>query len=76
MEKRGLFNGLRAGSAPLLPLEPAKLKGGRPRTSDHAALRGIVFVFSCQGVFASTLCTCVDCQKPPRAERIPRAFNS
>lgn len=29
---------------PLLPEEPAKPKGGRPRCSDRAALRGIVFV--------------------------------
>lgn len=30
--------------APLLPEEPAKPKGGRPRCSDRDALRGIVFV--------------------------------
>ena len=29
---------------PLLPAEPAKPKGGRPRVSDRAALTGIVFV--------------------------------
>ncbi len=29
---------------PLLPEEPAKLKGGRPRIPDRAALEGIVFV--------------------------------
>jgi len=29
---------------PLLPKEPAKPKGGRPRLSDRAALTGIVFV--------------------------------
>lgn len=29
---------------PLLPPEPAKPKGGRPRVSDRAALTGIVFV--------------------------------
>jgi transposase len=30
--------------APLLPAEPAKPKGGRPRVSDRAALTGILFV--------------------------------
>lgn len=30
--------------APLLPPEPPKSKGGRPRLSDRAALTGIVFV--------------------------------
>ena len=30
--------------APLLPEEPAKPRGGRPRCSDRDALRGIVFV--------------------------------
>jgi transposase len=29
---------------PLLPPEPPKLKGGRPRVSDRAALAGIIFV--------------------------------
>ena len=29
---------------PLLPLEPLKPKGGRPRISDRAALTGIIFV--------------------------------
>ena len=28
---------------PLLPLEPPKPKGGRPRLSDRAALTGILF---------------------------------
>jgi transposase len=30
--------------APLLPREPAKPKGGRPRVDDRAALTGILFV--------------------------------
>ena len=30
--------------APLLPAEPPKPKGGRPRISDRAALTGIIFV--------------------------------
>jgi transposase len=29
---------------PLLPLEPPKPKGGRPRVPDRAVLRGIIFV--------------------------------
>jgi transposase len=29
---------------PLLPLEPPKPKGGRPRTPEHAVLARIVFV--------------------------------
>jgi transposase len=33
-----------AAVAPLLPPEPPKPKGGRPRLSDRAALTGIVFV--------------------------------
>jgi transposase len=31
---------------PLLPPEPAKPKGGRPRLSDRAALTGVVFVLT------------------------------
>ena len=32
------------GVAPLLPKEPPKPKGGRPRVPDRAALTGIIFV--------------------------------
>ena len=39
-----LPDGLWAEIAPLLPPEPAKPKGGRPRRSDRAALTGILFV--------------------------------
>jgi len=39
-----LPDGLWAEIAPLLPPEPAKPKGGRPRRSDRAALIGILFV--------------------------------
>ena len=39
-----LPDGLRAEIAPLFPPERAKPKGGRPRTSDRAALTGILFV--------------------------------
>ena len=39
-----LPEGLWAEIAPLLPPERAKPKGGRPRTSDRAALTGILFV--------------------------------
>src|SRR5215217_4203502 len=33
--------------APLLPAEPAKPKGGRPRLPDRACLTGIIFVLKC-----------------------------
>ena len=33
-----------AAVAPLLPEEPSKPKGGRPRCDDRRALEGIVFV--------------------------------
>jgi transposase len=32
--------------APLLPLEPPKTKGGRPRVPARAALRGLIFVLT------------------------------
>ena len=32
---------------PLLPAEPPKPKGGRPRVPDRAALTGIIFVLKC-----------------------------
>ena len=44
MEKPLLPGGSWAVIAPLLPSDPAKPKGGRPRTSDRAALTGILFV--------------------------------
>jgi hypothetical protein len=37
--------------APLLPHEPSKLRGGRPRVSDRAALTGILFVIK-SGVYS------------------------
>jgi transposase len=37
-------DGLWAAVAPLLPEEPPKPKGGRPRCDDRRALEGIVFV--------------------------------
>ena len=44
MAKELLPDALRARIAPLLPPEPPKPKGGRPRVSDRAALTGILFV--------------------------------
>lgn len=44
MAKPLLPDGLWAVIAPLLPLEPPKPKGGRPRLDDRRALTGIVFV--------------------------------
>ena len=44
MAKPLLTDKLWAVVAPLLPREPAKPKGGRPRLSDRAALTGILFV--------------------------------
>ena len=37
-------NDLWTAIEPLLPKEPPKTKGGRPRLPDHDALAGIVFV--------------------------------
>jgi transposase len=37
-------DGLWSRIAPLLPAEPPKPKGGRPRVSDRAALNGILYV--------------------------------
>ena len=34
---------------PLLPIEPPRPKGGRPRVPDRAALAGIVFVLRTGG---------------------------
>src|SRR5918995_7224278 len=44
MSKPLLPDDLWAIVAPLLPPEPPKLKGGRPRVPDRAALTGILFV--------------------------------
>ena len=44
MAKELLPDALWARIAPLLPPEPTKPKGGRPRVSDRAALTGILFV--------------------------------
>lgn len=44
MAKPLLPDGLWAVIAPLLPPEPPKPKGGRPRLDDRRALTGIVFV--------------------------------
>ena len=44
MSKPLVSDELWAVVAPLLPLEPPKPKGGRPRVSDRAALSGIIFV--------------------------------
>ncbi len=44
MAKLLVSDDLWAAIAPLLPPEPAKPKGGRPRLADRAALTGILFV--------------------------------
>ena len=44
MAKLLVSDDLWAAIAPLLPPEPAKPKGGRPRLPDRAALTGILFV--------------------------------
>jgi transposase len=44
MSKRLVSDELWAVIAPLLPPEPPKPKGGRPRVPDRAALTGILFV--------------------------------
>src|SRR5881398_3405822 len=44
MSKRLVSDELWAVIAPLLPPEPPKPKGGRPRLPDRAALTGILFV--------------------------------
>src|ERR671915_202676 len=46
MAKHLVTDELWASIAPLLPKEPAKLKGGRPRVPDRAALTGIIFVLT------------------------------
>ena len=44
MPKALVTDELWAVIAPLLPKEPPKPKGGRPRVDDRAALTGILFV--------------------------------
>src|SRR5437667_1312264 len=44
MARELLPDALWAEIQPLLPLEPPKPKGGRPRLCDRAALTGIIFV--------------------------------
>ena len=44
MSKPLVSDDLWAAIAPLLPAEPSKLRGGRPRCDDRAALCGIIFV--------------------------------
>jgi transposase len=44
MSKPLVSDELWAVVAPLLPLEPPKPQGGRPRVSDRACLSGIIFV--------------------------------
>ena len=44
MSKPLVSDELWAVVAPLLPAEPSKPKGGRPRISDRACLTGIIFV--------------------------------
>src|SRR6476620_7453414 len=44
MAKQLVSDELWAVIEPLLPPEPPKPKGGRPRVSDRAALTGIIFV--------------------------------
>jgi transposase len=44
MVKPLVSKALWAAIEPLLPPEPAKPKGGRPRVDDRAALAGILFV--------------------------------
>lgn len=44
MSKPLVSDELWAVIAPLLPIDPPKLKGGRPRLSDRAALTGIIFI--------------------------------
>ena len=42
--KRLVGDELRRIVEPLLPIEPSKARGGRPRVPDRAVLEGIVFV--------------------------------
>ena len=46
MAKQLITDELRAVIEPLLPPEPEKLRGGRPRIPNRDVLRGILFVLS------------------------------
>jgi len=54
MAKELLPDAFWARIAPLLPPEPPKPKGGRPRVSDRAALTGILFVLKTRASPGST----------------------
>ena len=55
MAKNPLPDALWARIAPLLPPEPPKPRGGRPRVSDQAAQTGILFVLKVRDSISSHL---------------------